>query len=543
LFSGGWFWEFFSPGLPVVLSALFAAMPWFAPDTVARYATAVAGGVVPVLPFLIWHGVLPVWVRTGTAVALALWPGQVLFCGAVAQDNWVLLPAVGLASVAVRSALVHRSRPLTAALLYPACVAFRQEMLVAMFPLFVAAIWPERRRMWRPVATVVVTLLALAAYRYATTGRFALSSDHAGWSILGSYVPGSTVNGWTDPSPFIASVEPALLEDRHAVLTHATGLAVREAIRRPVFHMFRIASSVVSAASGGEAANLYWTLLAPEVLPAPLHARAAAFAARAGPVLDFELAAIQALFIAAVLIAIGRRNRAVLVLAAAVVLKYAIHAVTVAQGRYFLTATALEILAIGVAVLEVTAITRKTIATALSIGAVLAVMALTVARPLAAAVQSWDVDPQRTYRFALKTVDGDAALTCVVNRGKVVSLNPTVSVAIAPFHRDPAPGETATAVCDVTGSGSPRSLFLRMLDSYAPGGLPDRIVQSVEIDDVPAFSHDLAAEPGSGWAEVPLGVAGQGIKKQVRIEVRAIRPDPGAAWGDAAQTTLQLSRE
>jgi hypothetical protein len=84
---------------------------------------------------------------------------------------------------------------------------------------------------------------------------------------------------------------------------------------------------------------------------------------------------------------------------------------------------------------------------------------------------------------------------------------------------------------------------LRILDSYAPGGLPDRIVQSIEVDGVLALSHDLAAAPGSGWMDVPLGAVGQGSKKQVRIAVRAIRPDPGAAWGNAAQTTVQLSRE
>lgn len=516
-------------------------MPWIDAGAVARCATAVAGGVVPVLPFLIWRGVLPLWVRTGTAFALALWPGQVLFCGAVAQDNWVLLPAVALASVAVRSVLVHRTWPLSAAFLYAACVAFRQEMLVAMFPLFVAAIWPERRRVWRPITAVVAALLALAAYRYVATGRFALSSDHAGWSILGAYVPGATVNGWRDPSPFIASVEPALLEDRHAMLTHAAGLAVGEALRRPAFHAVRIASSVVSAATRGEAVNLYWTLLAPEVLPERLHARAGTFASFAGPVLDFELATIQALFVASVLIAIRRRNWAVFVLAVAVMLKYAIHAVTVAQGRYFLTATVLEILVIAVALPEIRAVHGDAIA--LSIGAALSIAAVVIARPLAAAVQSWDVDQQRTYRFVLKTDNGDTALACVVDRGRVLSLNAPVSVTIAPFHRDPAAGETAVAACDVTGSGSPRPVTLRVLDSYAPGGLPDRIVQSVDIDGVPAYSHDLAAAPGSGWADVWLGAVGQGIKKQVRIEVRAIRPDLGAAWGDAAQTTVQLSRK
>jgi len=84
--------------------------------------------------------------------------------------------------------------------------------------------------------------------------------------------------------------------------------------------------------------------------------------------------------------------------------------------------------------------------------------------------------------------------------------------------------------------------MLQVLDPYAPGGLPGRMVQRVELDGVEVYSNDISAAPGSGQANIPLGNIGIGTKKKVVIEVKAIRPDPGAGWGDAAQTTFQLAR-
>src|SRR6185295_13421760 len=115
LISNGWFWEYFNPGLPLILSGLFRIFPCIDPGSVARLATAFACGLLPVLPFLIWRGVLPFWVRLLAGASLALWPGQILFSGVVAQDNWVLPPAIALAALAVRSLVSNKpSRPLTA---------------------------------------------------------------------------------------------------------------------------------------------------------------------------------------------------------------------------------------------------------------------------------------------------------------------------------------------------------------------------------------------------------------------------------------------
>ncbi|HEY9422878.1 MAG TPA: hypothetical protein VIW92_15810, partial [Thermoanaerobaculia bacterium] len=139
LTSFDWSWQFFSPGLPVVLSGLFGIAPDADPDAAARLATAVACGLTPVLPFVIWRGILPFWTRLLAGAMLALWPGQAMFSGVVAQDNWVLPPTVALGALAGRALLSSRAWPVAAGLLYALGVAMRQEMLVALLPLLLAA--------------------------------------------------------------------------------------------------------------------------------------------------------------------------------------------------------------------------------------------------------------------------------------------------------------------------------------------------------------------------------------------------------------------
>jgi hypothetical protein len=555
LIANGWFWEYFNPGLPVVLSVLFRIFPGD-PGSVARLATAFACGLLPILPFLIWRGVLPFWVRLLAGASLALWPGQILFSGVVAQDNWVLLPVVALAALAVR-ALVSSAPtwPVTAGLLYVAGVAIRQEMLIVLLPLFLIAAGVTFRAGWRRVAVAGLAaglpLMALVAYRGAATGRFTLSSEHAGLTILGAYVPGASVNAWIDPYPFIASVRPDLLRDRKALLSQASSLAFREALRRPGFQAARILSSMVTFSVRGEAASLYWSLQTPEALPAALHERGLALMQRAMPPLRYEMAGIQGLFLAALIVGIWRCNRAILLLASTVLLKYGIHAVVASQGRYFYAATALEILAIAVAAYEVrTALAGRRLlvpALALGLGVAFSLGLLLVRLRLELYVQSRDVDQPRTYRFPMEVPDHGAALDCAINRGLLVSLSlprdATQNAAIRIPQGDPPPGEAATAVCQLTGTGKPRPLTLEVLDSYAPGGFPDRLLQRVEIDGVEIFSHDIAKEPGSGWARVPLGNVGEGTKRRLVIEVKAVRPDPGPGWGNVSVTTFQLSRE
>lgn len=554
LSKSAWFWEFFNPGLPVVLACVFTLYPCVDPGSLARVVTAaVCGGVLPLLPFLIWRGVLPLWTRILAGAALALWPGQIVFSGVVAQDNWVLLPSVALAALAVRVLYKDEdARPVIAGLLYAGGVAMRQEMVVALVPLFVAAAGVTslgaRRRAITAVLAAGLPLLGLAAYRSAATGRFALNTEHSGVSILGAYVPGATINGWTEPAPYIASVRPDLLWNGKALFSQATSVAVREALRRPVFHTLRILSSMADLSITGESKNLYWSLQAPEVLPPALHDRGMAVATLWSRPLRWEMEALQGLFLAAVLIAIRRRSRVILALLLAALLKYGLHAVTVAQGRYLLAATAFEILTVVVAAYEAYALVRlpggrRFVGQALGAGAIFCWALILLSPQLAGFVISRDVDQQRTYRFPLETPDRGAALTCVVERGILATLiTEPWSAAIRPFHSDPAPGEAAVAKCELTGSGEPRPVVLQVLDSYAPGGLGGRIRQRVELDGTEVFSHDIAQEPGTGWVNIPLGRVGAETHKSLTLEVRAIRPDPGMNWGNAAQTDFRMAR-
>ncbi len=564
IFTNGWFWEYVNPGLPVILSGLFAIFPGSDPQSVARLATAFACGLLPILPFLIWRGVLPFWVRLLTGASLALWPGQIFFSGVVAQDNWVLLPTVALAALAVRSLVKapvkspddreERPRAFIAGLLLVAGVAMRQEMLIVLFPLFLAAAGVTFRGGWWRVFVAVfaagLPLLALVAYRGVATGRFTLSTEHSGLAILGAYIPGAAANAWTDPYPYVASVRPDLLRDRKALLSQAALLAFREALRRPGFQSLRILQGMCTFAVRGEEVSEYWSLRADEVLPPALHERGVTLANLAGAPLRYEMAVIQGLFLAALIVGVWRRNWAVLVLASAVLLKFAIHAAVAAQGRYFFPATALEILAIAVAAYEVlTAIPagrRMMLVLALGVGIAFTLGLLLVRLRLELYVQSHDTDQQRTYHFPVEVADHGAELDCVVNHGLLISLSlpreTTQNAAIRTLQGDPPWGDSAAAVCELTGTGKPRPLTLQVMDPYAPGGYPDRMLQRVEVDGVEVYSHDLAKDPGSGWANLPLGDVGEGTKRKVVIEVKAIRPDAGPGWGNAAVTTFQLTR-
>ncbi len=487
-----WFWEFFNPGLPMVLSVLFRIFPGADPVSVARLATACACGLLPALPFLIWRGAMPYWVRLLTGASLALWPGQILFSGVVAQDNWVLLPVVALGALAVRFLVSGGPLwPMTAGLLYVAGMAIRQEMLVVLLPLFLAAAGVTWRAGWRRVAVAALAvglpLAALVAYRGVATGRFNLSTEHAGLAILGSYVPGASIDGWVDPYPFIASVRPDLLHDRQALLSQAAMLAVHEALRRPGFQAIRILSSICTYAVRAEEDGSFWSLEKPEVLPPAIHESGVALGERAARPLRYEMAAIQGLFLAALIVGVWRRNRAILLLALAVLLKYAIHAAIASQARYFYAATAMEILAIGVAAYEVLAAPRAgkraLLAVALSVGMIFALGLLLVRFRLEIYVQTHDIDQPRTYHFPMEVADHSAEFDCTVNRGVLVALSLPIasmqSAAIRTQRGDPAGGDSAAAVCELTGSGKPRPLTLQVLDPYAPGGLPNRMVQRV----------------------------------------------------------------
>jgi hypothetical protein len=153
-----------------------------------------------------------------------------------------------------------------------------------------------------------------------------------------------------------------------------------------------------------------------------------------------------------------------------------------------------------------------------------------------------DEDIQRVYRFSLTEPMGGGTLTCVVDCGRLSVLSEQ-SAQLELLHINPSPGETASAKCRLSGSETSEPLNLQIMDSYAPGGLPNRIVQRVVLDGQEIFRHDLAEEPGSGWFDIPLGVVEKGTQKNVLVEIVAVHPDPGCAWGAASKTEFRLAGE
>ena len=551
LFTGGYYWDVFNLGPPLALSLVLRVFPG-SPETTARFATAAWCGLMPLLPFLFWRRVLPLWVRAAAAGMLALWPGQVFFSGVVAQDNWVLVPAVALACLAVPPLLAPGRRRLrqaaAAGLLYALAVAMRQEMLFVLVPPLVAAAGLTRREGWRPQNVLACALaiglpfLALAVQRQKATGKLALSSGHAGFTLLGTVVPGATEIGWADPVAYIASIEPGLVRDRKRMFAEAKRLALAEVKRRPGFQALRVVSMAAKFPFRSESEILYWSVLCPGTLPEPQSARGEAFARRAAPLLTMEMIGLQALFLAAVGLGVARRNGAILVIAAAVFLKFGLHCVLVSAGRFYLPATALELPVVALGLWEASrSRDLRGPLKVLAVAAAAAVGLFLASRPLYARLRSLDPgDEQRTYRFTLTASRYPGELRCLVRRGRLTALGTTEAV-LETLHSAPGPGEKAVAECTLTRPGAPLPLTLQVLDGYAPGGLPGRMLQRVEIDGREAVSHDPAAEPGTGWLDAPAGTVGAGMVKRVTVEVSALAPDPGVPWGAAAAIRFRLS--
>jgi hypothetical protein len=537
---GGYFWEVLNVGPAMAISLLYRLVPGD-PDELARLATAAFTGLLGVVPFLAWRGVLRLGVRTVGGALLALWPGQVLFSGVVAQDNWVTPPTVALACVAARSLVLRRAHPLLAGVLFAMAVAMRQEMLYVLLPLLVAGagVLQRETRQWRTSAVALlamaVPLLALAWQRHAATGRFALASGHVGYTLLGTVAPGATRVGWTDPASFAASVRPDLTADRQQLVDAAMPLALAEVRRRPGFQVARAFGAGATSLFTSDADGLYWSLQADGALPAEQRAAGDRAARRLWPLLRLQSRVVQGLFLAALAIGIWRRSAPILVVSSAVLLKVGLHAALVSVGRFYVPVTAMQLVVVALGCwLVVEGRAWAPAATALVAGALAAAALFSGGAQAQSWVREHDRDPQLTYRFSLRSSSSSAHLDCAVSIGKVTLLG-FDQVTIEPLPEGGSSGR-AVAVCSAGAGAAPESVALELSSRATVAPAAQRAVERVEADGNLVLQRALPADGTSATAAVPLGTLSARRRRAVRIELGV--PPAGSAGGGASTIRL-----
>ena len=353
LAKGNIYWQYFSAGLPFILSILFRVIPYPSED-VARWATAIITGLSAVLPFLIWKDVFSRRARILAGFLLAFWPGQILFSGILAQDNWIIFPTVGLAALAVRVLVQQKGGyPIWASLFYFFAAAVRQEMLIVLFPLAVVVILGSQREKWLQNFVAAILLIgiffsALIIQRGMATGRYALSTNHFGVSILGAYVPGAGM-GWISPVPYLQSNYPEILDDEDFE-QQVSGLVWQEFTRRPGFHLIRMAGSSLHNLFNIDQEIAPWSLTAEGALPHRYRKSAAALQKSLIPFFPVYPLLIHGLFLSALFFSFRNRNvlKWISPILLTILFKVGLHAVIVSQPRYFLVVVALEILIIAI---------------------------------------------------------------------------------------------------------------------------------------------------------------------------------------------------
>jgi hypothetical protein len=534
-------WQFFGIGLPYALSLVLRVVPG-PPADVARYTTAVVTGLAALSPFVIWRGAFRLPTRMASALLLGLWPGHVLFSGVVAQDNWILLPSMALGALGARSMVRNEAWPLASAILFCAAGAIRQEMLIALLPLALAAAGafdPSARRGRRLGVWAVATLaglMALAGLRWAGSGRFSVGTEHAGLAILGAATPGAGNDYWTFPQIYFAAYAPELEDDWEAMRARAVPLALRELAHRPFFHCVRMFAAGVNSVARTDSATVFQAVAAPEAMPPSHRARGAALAERLRRPFGRIPLVVLGLFFAALLFGVGPRAP-MLVLASAILLKIAVHAVTVAQPRYFVVVGALALLGLALAGGERgPAATPMRVACAVFAGFMFAFVVVRLGRGAEAYVLG--NEEQLTYRFTVWNRVRTPRLMCRMARGLLHIDAGTATIRL--LRPEPLPGDEAAVECSLEGASEETPLALELQDSYAISGRAGRIVLVVTVDGRDVLRHDIGDEPGTPWLQVPLVDEGGHTATTVAVRVQAVKPDRGWEWGKSAVTTLRL---
>jgi hypothetical protein len=537
-------WANIGPGVAIALAPVLRAVP-APPLDVARLATAIVTALAALLPFLLWRGVCGLATRVIASALLALWPGHIVFSGVVAQDNWVLPPAIALACLAIRTLRgAPSAHPAVVAFLYVAAIAIRPDMLVVLCPLVLAAAGLLRCE-WRPravaatVIAIAIGLVLLAGLRWAGSGRFRVSPEHAGLATLGAFIPGAGVS-WAATKPYFAAVAPNIVESDVEMRRAAPALVWRELRRRPAFHAVRSFASTAVSIVSTDTEGLFWSLGFDGALPEPTAARAALFVARVQRPIAWSTALALAVILAAIGIAILRRDAPVLVIASAMALKVGVHCFVNAQGRYYVPVLALGMLIVALTVED--ARRRRLGGRDLLVLAPCLVLVLGL-RGAAARAEAYVITHQEqlTYRFTLRDPGYAAHLDCVVREGLVSLLwAGQARAGIRLLDIEPRSGESAAAECEArTDREGP--VFLMVSDSFAAGGFPDRIVQTVTIEGREVLRRDAAAEANT-WARVPLGTLRPGDRRHVVVRMTAGAALPGPRWGNV-NTEIRIATE
>ncbi|HKD19197.1 MAG TPA: hypothetical protein VKG23_15195 [Thermoanaerobaculia bacterium] len=514
----GWYWINFNAGLPVVLGMLFRT--GWSPLPLARIATACATGLVGLIPFLIWRKVLPFRWRLLAGILFALWPGQIFFAGVVVQDNWLLPPMVALACLAVRRlrSAEEPGRPLVAGLLYAACFAIRQEMLIVLLPLAVPAGVSRRgaSRTRRDAALLAgvtaVSLLLLGLQRREATGRFAVTTGHGALALFGSFMPGSGTGGWTDARAYAEALEPSLPRGLYGSPEQMVRLTWKEVERRPAFHLLRVASWLPRLALYADADNLFWSVGSPRSVSPEDQPAATRFERVAKPLLIGELAIVQGLFVAALFIGIRRRRWDILALAATIGLKFAVHTIVSPVGRLAVPAIALELLTIPLAAAELEGSSRALRVRSSLVGAIAAALLLAITPPLAALVRRRDSNELPGVR----SFNLDAGLACRIRCELQSGVSTGLTWTTVWLSADRS-GRAAALVCELPVL-EPDSV-LRVTSDGTPKVSADGVPVPHDVDSGSAFTVRDPNAVKTISIEHPSGSGGA-----LRFEAVRLRP-------------------
>lgn len=541
-------WNLMNAGTSFFLSVFFNIFPL---DTavVGRYATAILTGLLPLMPFLIWRNVFSLRVRLAAALLLALWPDQIVFSGVLAQDNWVLLPFVALNCLAVRVlALKTSAYPIAAAVLYAVSVFIRQEMLIVLLPAaLIAAIGSHRklRNLAIGGATALTLLALIAIQRGAATGRYALTTEHGGYGILGSYIPGKTF-AWQDPRPYLAAKMPVALDSTYVSNfgQEYLGFALKEAAQRPVFHLVRRTGSTLHSLMYMFHGLSSWSIGQPGTQPPETKPLADTFRTLAlFPATAYDVF-VHGLFLVCVAMLIRKSHRASLLIAVpllvTILLKIGIHFVVASQARYFMPVMALEILVIVLALdhFVLRGFSSKVFLRMALVSILVAATLVGVTEGARAFVSNSENYVQESYQFHLVPTGSRMRFVCTMNEGRLVAFD-RQSARIALLNDDATPAARAIVDCQLERANEAGEIILTLSQASAGAVLPERVSRSVYLNGQNIYPNDIAGQAVDGPTEISLGFVQP--QEDLSFSVLVLPVDSeGIDWDVASLTIFSL---